>query len=529
VTGSAPTHSVFAAEAMVSTVDSLATQAGIAMLRRGGSAVDAAIAANAVLTVTLPNQCGIGGDLFALVQPARGPVESLVAAGRAGSGADPERLRAEGRTRMPEDANPSSITIPGCVDGWLALHERHGRIAMDELLAPAVRYATEGFPASRYFAEAVTRRAPTSPDAAAMTVDGRLDDGMRVTRPGAARVLDALGRQGRSGVFDGEFGRGLLAIGDGEFSEADLAVNQAEWGKAASLDVWGTRLWTAPPPSQGYQTLAAAWIAEQLGLDSDPSDPVWAHLLIEAMRQAAYDRPRVLFDGADAAGLIDPQRLRPRVAAIDASHAAELSDSYRQGGTTYLCVVDSEGMAVSLIQSNCMSFGSGLVAGATGIWLHNRGIGFGLEPESPNEYRPGRRPAHTLAPALVTGTDGTFRAALGTRGGDSQPQVVLQLLARILVSGQRPDEALAAGRWILRGTGDTTSFNTWGFGGQVRVGVEGQAPAGWLPGLEKRGHAVFTEPAFSHAFGHAQMIVSDGSTLMGGADPRATAEAAAGY
>ncbi|MCU1557857.1 MAG: Gamma-glutamyltransferase [Microbacteriaceae bacterium] len=529
MTGGAPTHSVFATEAMVSTVDSLATQAGIAMLRRGGSAVDAAIAANAVLTVTLPNQCGIGGDLFALVQSAGGPVESLVAAGRAGSGADPDRLRAEGRTRMPDDADPRSITVPGCVDGWLALHERHGRIALDELVAPAIWYAREGFPASRYFAEGVTKRAGSSPEAAAMTVDGRLDEGMRVIRPGAARVLDALAGEGRSGVFEGEFGRGLLAVGDGEFSEADLAVNQAEWVDAVSLDVWGTRLWTAPPPSQGYQALSAAWIAEQLGLGSDPSDPAWAHLLIEAMRQVAYDRPRVLFDGANAGELLDPQRLRPRATAIDASRTAELSDSYRRGGTTYLCVVDSDGMAVSLIQSNCMSFGSGLVAGTSGIWLHNRGIGFDLEPGGPNEYRPRRRPAHTLAPALVTELDGTFRAAIGTRGGDSQPQVVLQLLARALVSGQKPDEALAAGRWILRGTGDTTSFNTWGFGGQVRVGVEEHVPAGWLAGLEKRGHTVFTEPAFSHAFGHAQMIVSDGSTLMGAADPRATAEAAAGY
>ncbi|MCW2598424.1 MAG: gamma-glutamyltranspeptidase [Frankiales bacterium] len=525
----APVHTSYAPTAMVSTVDTLATEAGLAALRRGGSAVDAAIAANGVLTVTLPSQCGLGGDLFAIVQRRGEAPELLVAAGRAGSGADAGALRAQGHLNMPRDADVRSVTVPGCVDGWLALHRRYARLDLAELLAPAVRYAAEGFTASAYLAEAVTRRAATSPDAAAMTTGGHLRAGDLVRRPGAARVLAAIGKHGRRGFYEGEFGSGLMALGNGLFTDDDLRTDQAEWMTPLSLDVWGARLWTAAPPSQGYITLGAAWLAEQAGLGSDPEDPRWPHLLIEAIRQASHDRPEVLFEGADGARLIHQERLRPRCAGISPDRVADLSDSYRRGGTTYLCAVDADGTVVSLIQSNCMSFGSGLVAGETGIWLHNRGIGFSLVPGHPGEYQAGRRPAHTLAPALVTNEAGEFRAVLGTRGGDSQPQIVLQLIARLLGAGQDPATALAAGRWVLRGTGDETSFDTWGFQGRVRVALEGQAPAAWAEGLRSRGHEVRMEAPFAHPFGHAQLIVSDGSRLAGAADPRSDSAAVGGY
>lgn len=519
----------YAPRAMVSTVDALATEAGLAALRRGGSAVDAAIAANAVLTVTLPSQCGLGGDLFAIVQRRGEAPEVLVAAGRAGSGADAEALRSEGHQHMPYDADIRSVTVPGCVDGWLALHRRYARLDLAELLAPAGRYAADGFTASRYLAEAVTRRATSSPDAAAMTTDGHLREGGTVRRPGAARVLASIGELGRRGFYEGEFGTALVELGNGLFTEDDLRADQAAWTTPLSLDVWGHRLWTPPPPSQGYITLGAAWLAEQSGLGSDPEDPRWPHLLIEAIRQASHDRPEVLFEGADGPALLDGGRLAPRLAGIAPDRVADLSDSYRRGGTTYLCAVDDDGTVVSLIQSNCMSFGSGLVAGRTGIWLHNRGIGFSLVPGHPGEYQAGRKPAHTLAPALVTDEAGEFRAALGTRGGDSQPQIVLQLVARLAGGEQDPATALTAGRWVLRGAGDETSFDTWGYEGRVRVSVEGHAPSGWAEGLRSRGHEVRMEAPFSHAFGHAQLIVSDGSRLAGAADPRSDSAAVGGY
>jgi gamma-glutamyltranspeptidase/glutathione hydrolase len=513
---------------MVSTVDALATQAGIDMLRRGGTAVDAAIAANAVLTVTLPNQCGLGGDLFALISTPGGGVQTMTAAGRAGSGATAESLRSEGHSRMPLE-DPRSVTMPGCVDGWISLHSRHGRLPMAEVLEQAIRYAEDGFPVSVFAAAAISKRASTSPDAAAMTADGELRGGHMTTRPGAARVLRAIATGGRTAVFEGEFGAGLLAMQGSPFTRDDLAVDQSAWTDAIHVDAFGARLWTASPPSQGYITLGAAVIADHAGLGIDPESPEWAHLLVEAIRQASWDRPASLYDGADSAELLSEARLRPRASAILRDRTTPLGDAYRPGGTTFLGVVDAEGMAVSLIQSNCMSFGSGIVAGSTGIWLQNRGIGFSLEPGSPAELTPGRRPPHTLAPVVVTNPDGSLRAVMGTRGGDSQPQVVLQLLARILLSGQDPAEAVAAGRWILRGTGDETSFDTWGYGGDVRVVLEGQAPGPWSDGLRSRGHVVEEAGSFGHAFGHAQVIVSERGVLFAAADPRSTSGSAAGY
>jgi gamma-glutamyltranspeptidase/glutathione hydrolase len=383
---------------MVSAVDVLATQAGVRALRLGGSAVDAAIAANAVLGVTLPNQCGLGGDLFAIVQRTGEQPQVLTAAGRAGSGADAGQLRDEGHRVMPREHDMRSVTVPGCLDGWLALHARLGRLDFPVLLEDATRYAVEGFPVSAYFAGPLRRRAGAE---RSVQADGPLtavQAGDPIRRPGLARVLAAIADGGRSGFYLGEFGATLVQLGDGQFVEDDLRIDQAQWTAPLSLDVWGRRLWTPAPPSQGYLTLSAAWLAQRAGLDSEPDDPAWAHLLIEAMRQAAVDRPAALFDGADGHALLDPARLQPRAGRIRRDSVADLSDSYRDGGTTFLSAVDEEGTAVALIQSNCMSFGSGIVAGDTGIWLHNRGIGFNLEPGHPAEYAAARRPcSRTIA------------------------------------------------------------------------------------------------------------------------------------
>jgi gamma-glutamyltranspeptidase/glutathione hydrolase len=239
----------------------------------------------------------------------------------------------------------------------------------------------------------------------------------------------------------------------------------------------------------------------------------------------------VLFDGADGNALLAESRLAPRAAALDPGAAADLSDSYRRAGTTYLSVVDGDRMAVSFMQSNCMSFGSRIPAGQSGVWLHNRGIGFSLRPGSPAGLRPGARPAHTLSPVLVTDERNTLRAAVGTRGGDSQPQVVLQLLARMFGAGQDPATALASPRWTLRGEGDDTSFATWGARGRVRVAVEADAPASWAPGLRDRGHRVEDVAAFAHSSGHAQVIETDPATglLRGAADPRSRSGSASGF
>ena len=527
-----PFEPSYAVTAMAASVDNLATSAAVDILRRGGSAVDAAIAANAVLAVTLPNQCGPGGDIFALVhEPGREPAV-LTGAGRAGSGASAERLRATGRERMPP-FDIASVTVPGCVDGWMLLHDRYGRLGFGSLLEPAIGYARTGFPARSFLAGTLTgdKAGAAAHIEGAAPARGRVEAGTVLRRPDLARTLEAVARGGRDEFYGGEFGQALVKLGDGLFTAGDLATVQAEWTRPLRADVLGVRVWTPQPPSPAYLVPAAAWIAERSGLPADPADPLWAHVLIEAMRHAAVDRPDVLFDGADGSALLAESRLRPRAGSLRPDRAADLADSYRRGGTTYLSVVDGDRLAVSLMQSNCMSFGSRLVAGDTGVWLHNRGIGFSLVPGSPGELRPGARPAHTLSPVLVTDGRDTLRAVLGTRGGDSQPQVVLQLLARMFGSGADPATALASPRWILRGEGDDTSFATWESRGRVRVALESNAPSAWAAGLRERGHRVEDEAAFSHAAGHAQVIGLDPETgmLAGAADPRSRSGSATGY
>jgi gamma-glutamyltranspeptidase/glutathione hydrolase len=528
-----PTPVRLSSNGMVCAIDHLAAGAGVDILRRGGSAVDAAVATSAVLAVTSQHLCGIGGDLWAVVHPGPGqtPV-ALNASGRAGSGADPARLRARGLEQMP-DHEVAVVPVPGCVDGWVALHDGYGRLPLDELLEPARRYADAGFPASPGLARAaglVVRL----PDAGDYRVPGGLHPGTIVRRPGMARALAAIAVGGRDSFYGGEFGAGLLALGVGEYTEADLGRSQAEWAAAVHADAWGHRLWTAPPNSQGYLTLAGAWIADGLDLP-DPLDPGWSHLLIEAARQAGHDRLEVLHEGADGFALVTPGRLAPRRAAVDPDMSSRLPMPQAAGDTIALCAVDSDRQGVSLVQSNAAGWGSGLIVPGTGIFLHNRGRGFSLRAGHPAEYGPGRRPPHTLSPTLVTAPDGRLRAVLGTMGGDSQPQILLQLLARLLHAGESVDGIVAAGRFVLappldsegRPTGD--GFSTWRSRGEVTVRLEGQAPASWADGLRARGHTVVNDDAFSDLFGHAQVIDVADELLRGAADPRPRAGAAAGW
>ena len=522
----APFPTVRAPNGTVCSVDHLASAAGVAMLRAGGSAADAAIATSAVLAVTTQHSCGMGGDLFALVHDGTG-VHCLNSSGRAGSGADPDKMRAAGHRSMPLRGHIESVPVPGCVDGWVALHERFGRLPLADVLAPAAAYASDGFPASPTLVGAVPTIAdlPGSDDYAGVSQPGDL-----VRRPGVARTLTAIGRDGRDDFYLGEFGRGLLEVGRGEFVADDLARVQADWVAPLSVGAFGRRLWTVPPNSQGYLTLASAWIADGLPLPGgadDPDDPVWAHLLIEAARQAGFDRIEVLHEGADGNALIAPDRLAPRRAAIDPDRAAALgrSEKYAAGGTIYLGAVDRDRMGVSLIQSNASGWGAGIIEPATRIFLQDRGIGFSLEPGHPAEYGPGRRPPHTLSPALVTrGDNDDFDAVIGTMGGDSQPQILLQLLARLLVNGQSPGPAMAAARWSL-GFG----FSTWDDRGEVEVQIEGHAPERWDATLVQRGHRVNRVEPFTGAFGHAHLIVNHGDHLAAASDPRPRNGAAEGY
>jgi gamma-glutamyltranspeptidase/glutathione hydrolase len=523
----APAVTYRAGQGMVCSVDHLASQAGLAMLRAGGTAADAAVATSAVLAVTAPHLCGMGGDLMAVVVPPGRAPAALNASGRAGSGADPDRLRAEGFRTMPFREDIRSVTVPGCVDGWLALHGRFGALPLSEVLAPAHSYAEQGFPASPTLAAAAAAIAHL-PEGAELTGSGPLTPGTWLRRPGHARTLAAVAKGGRAAFYQGEFGEGLIRLGAGEFTPADLSTPLAEWVAPLTLDAWGVRLWTVPPNSQGYLTLASAWVASGLDLPEDPADPSWAHLLVEAARQAGRDRLALLHEAADGAALLGEARLAGRRGLIDPDRAAVMAESYRDGDTIALVAVDRDRMGVSLLQSNAAGFGAHLAVPGAGVFLHNRGIGFSLEPGHPGEYGPGRRPAHTLSPTAATHPDGTLAAVLGSMGGDAQPQVLLQLLARWLVSRQPPGDAVAAGRWIL--TGGDSGFDTWRHGGdRVTVVIEGQAPDRWAEGLTRRGHRVARAEAYAHAFGHAHLIATSGAHLAAGTDPRPRFGAAAGF
>ena len=516
-----PVPAAAGAAGMVCSIDRRASEAGIRMLSSGGNAVDAVVATAAVLAVVAPNTCGMGGDMFALVGTGEGAPLCLNGSGRAPSGASAEQLRAEGHEAMPRLGHPAAVTVPGCVDGWLALHSRLGTVNLPEVLGAAHAYAADGFAASADLAGAATDVATAAGNT---DIPGDLCAGDTVRRPGSARALEALGGGGREAFYGGEFGEGILGLPGGLFSPDDLATPMADWVEPATVEAWGHRLWTVPPNSQGYLILAAAALVQEFDLPTDPADPNWAHWLIEAARAVGSFRPAQLSDAADVAELLDPGHLadlRQRVLAGD----TPVTPPGTEGDTTYLCAADGN-MTVSLIQSNAMGFGSRLVCGSTGIFLHNRGLGFSLDPTHPACYAPGRRPPHTLSPALVSTLDGRNRAVLGTMGGDAQPQVVLQMLARLLHCGQSPAEILGAGRWILLGP---DAFATWTPGWRPPVALEPHVPAAWAEGLAARGHNLAGLEENPKLTGHAHLIeVGPDGTLSGAAEPRTALAAAVG-
>jgi gamma-glutamyltranspeptidase/glutathione hydrolase len=509
----------YASTGAVAAANHLAAQAGASMLDRGGNAADAAVAAGAAMAVTSPHMCGLGGDAFAVLVTPSGETVALNASGRAGSGADPAQLRDEGLRRMPFRDDIRTITVPGCVDGLLALNARFGSMALADVFAPAIRLARTGFPVSPTLA-AASGLLPPEVRATAFGDSGVLERGRRITVPGVGGVLADIAEGGRAAFYEAGPGRRLLALGEGLFSEDDLRTVQADWVEPLSLEAFGRRLWTIPPNSQGYLTLASAWLADQVGVPEDPTDEAWAFVLVEAARLAAHDRVAVLHDRADGVSLLSPERLAPRAEALGTHASRGLADAYSEGDTTYLCAVDGDRAGVSLIMSNAAGFGSHLVLGEHGIFLHNRGMAFSLEEGHPGELGPGRRPPHTLSPLAVTHDDGALDAVIGTMGGDAQPQILLQLLARTLISGEDAGTVVGAPRWALTREA-STGFDIWEDDDPPIVALEHGAPETWEAGLRRRGYRVWPSEPDDGGHGHAQMIrVTADGMLSGAADPR---------
>jgi gamma-glutamyltranspeptidase/glutathione hydrolase len=451
-------------------------------------------------------------------------VSVLNASGRSGSGVDADEIRAEGHTSMPFRHDIRAVTVPGCVDGWLALHERFGSLPLEELLAPAIDLAEFGFAASPLLAGSLRRlddrgRRQLDELAGQATAPGAV-----VRRPGVARALAAIIEQGRDGYYGGAFGEGLVAMSRGTITGDDLATSDAEWVSPLSARFFGVDVHTIGPNSQGYLTLGGGLLADGLDLPDDPDDPHWAHLLIEAAKLAGHDRPDVLHEGADGEDLL--RSIVARSDRLDPDRAGRFPAPAAAGDTTYLCTAEAGGMGVSLIQSNASGFGSWLAEPNTGINLHNRGLGFSLRPGHPAEAGPRRRPPHTLSPALATRGDRLI-AVFGTMGGDAQPQILLQVAARLFRHGASVGQAIGAGRWALAGA--ETGFDTWTSPGGQTVTIEGHAPDRWDAALTSRGHPTRRTPAYDSGFGHAHAItVDDAGVLAGAADPRTLIGSVAG-
>lgn len=501
----------------------LASQTALDVLAAGGNAVDAAVAMNAVLGVVLPDTCGPGGDLFALVHvPGEDTPLALNSSGRAGSGADAATLRAAGHTSMPVQTH-HAVTVPGCVDGWTTLIERLGNLDLDAVLEPAIRIASEGFAVSPELHRSLARyhdRIGDQPAAAELYPEGAPPDpGTGLERPQMAATLRTLAGGGRAAFFSGPVGRGIMAATRGLITSDDLATNQSTWIDPVGLDLFDRRGWTIPPNSQGYQTLATLWIFEQLDPPSDPNDPAYQHALIEAYRAVAHERADVVSDQATAPlppeELVSPERLGERLALLsDNRRASWPAAGAAPGGTAYMCVLDAAGVGVSLIQSNFWGIGSGLSAGATGVWLQNRGGGFDLRQGHPNELTPGRRPLHTLVPTIWT-RGGALDLILGTRGGDHQPQLLAQLAAHHFHGSLGTDDSQSLPRWSIDQFGSE----------EPPVVVEARFAPNTLRGLEQRGHIVNPVDPWQPGWGPVSAIDASGP-IKGSADPRVSTSAA---
>ena len=491
----------------------------IDVLSRGGNAIDAAIAANAVQGAVAPETCGIGGDLFALVwesDAAARPV-ALNASGWAGSNVSASSMRAEGLTTIPND-HPASVSIPGAVAGWFALAERFGSIDVATLLEPAIRHATDGFPASTEFVRATSARRQqlgAQPSGAELLASGPAV-GVAVRRPLHAATLSRIAELGLDGFYAGPVAESIAAATEDLVTVEDLAAYEPEFIDPISKELFGATGWTIGPNSQGYLTLATLRILELVNGGYDPTDGESHHQLMESYRALAHERDDVVTDARHApssgADLLDDARLEAIADQIGPDAGTYPRPSRQPGGTAYLCVMDRSGMAVSLIQSNFHGLGSGIGAGESGFLLHSRGAGANLIEGHPNELQPGKRPLHTLSPTIWT-RNGRLSLVLGTRGGHQQPQLLAQVAANHLAHGDEPWLAQSRPRWHMSDVGPSTKSVS-----RVEPAMSGQI----IDELRRRGHAVeIVEPGSTRGWGPVSMISVDADGLRtAGADPR---------
>lgn len=515
----------------VATPHALASDAGLAILRAGGNALDAAIAAAAALAVVYPHMNGVGGDNFWLVYDAgHRRLRALNGSGRAALTADLQSYRRRFGAAIPARGGAAALTVPGAVSGWWESH-RYSRdvmksaIAWSALLETAITYAGEGVDVSagqrRVTAATPTLFEPRADEAVRRTLwplyhpDRLAAD--RLAQPALAATLEAIARGGADEFYRGALARrvaaGAAAVGS-PLSVDDFAKHEATWTEPVRLPYRAGEAVSFPPPAQGFAALAILGLLEGFDVASlDDTDLV--HLTVEATKLAFEDRDRWLADpdvvDVPVATALDPGRLAARRRLISRRAARPVDGAAAGGDTVAVVAADRAGNAVSVIQSLYHEFGAGVVAGETGVLLQNRGAFFSLDPAHPNHLAPRKRTATTLIPSMYL-VAGRPRLVYGTMGGEGQPQTQAALVCRIVDRGLGPQAAVEAPRWLFG--------RTWGEPTKA-LRLESRFDATVAARLRERGHEVQVVEPWSDLMGHAQAIVLDEDGLRAGSDPRA--------
>lgn len=515
---------VYGKRGMVATSQPLAVAAGLELLARGGTAADAAIAAAAALNVTEPTSTGIGGDAFALYYEATtGSVHALNGSGRAPSALTLERLQREGFGEQLPPFHAYTVTVPGAASAWEALLRRFGKFSFADVLTPAIRLAREGFPVSpitAYFWErGAARQLAAAPNGQELTLGGRAPHAGEVfINPGLARTFETLATEGARALYEGRISQSIVDVvqqAGGCLTREDLAAHTAEWVTPIGVNYRGLRMWECPPNGQGLAALLALQVLDGFDVGA-PLSVARLHVQIEALRLAFADARWFVSD--PAFGEIPLDRLlcaeyaaqrRALVnlgqATLDVRRGTPLAAS----DTVYLTVVDGDGNACSLINSNYMGFGTGIVPKGWGFTLQNRGHNFSLVAGHPNCVAPGKRPYHTIIPGMVTRADGSLYASFGVMGGFMQPQGHVQVLSALLDDGLNPQAALDMPRFCLEEDGTVA----------LEDGISPEVAAQ----LAQMGHRVRVVRGWERAlFGRGQVITrAPDGVLCGGSDLRA--------
>ena len=521
-----------ATRGMVASPHAAASAAGADALRAGGSAVDAAIAAAATLSVVYPHMCGIGGDAFWLIYDARArKVSYLDGGGRAAAAATLERLH--GQREIPfRGLVPATLTTPGAVASFCEAHSRLGTLPLARCLQDAIHHAREGFPVTARLSRFIEQTA-VELDAASTALflpRGEVPrPGAKLRNPNLARTLESIGAHGRAGFYEGEVARQLAALG-GFFGESDLASQRAHWGEPIHGTYRGVTIYETPAPTQGFTVLEMLNLLEPLELAKrEFLGPDHVHFLVQAKQIAYHDRDRWLADPRFAEvsieRLISKAYADSRRALMDPVRALPWdrvpSEGSLAGDTVYVAAVDAQGNAASLIFSLYGIFGACVTAAEAGVVMQNRSAYFSLDPNHPNRLEPGKVPLHTLI-ASAAFKDDKLWAVLGCMGADGQPQIHLQTYVAMIDFGQDIQQALALPRWLSGRFALGEARDT--------LHIEARFPRATIDELERRGHPLDRWGDWNELAGHANGITIDAESgvLAGGADPRSDG-AAVGY